>query len=431
MKPATEPAEGIVETTTRRRIIPVSEEQKPPDVWEYLRAIKPQDWAKHIVYVYRTEPGPKVQLFRCTEQITTTPGGQRVPIADEQELEAAITREFGGGTFRLLVKCGPQIVSAGSLEIGAPVRPIRLPIEPVPGANGAGGTPPIIGGDATAVVAGRAFDALSMQERQSAEIGFAAMKTAADVMQRFASGGGGVGGDDLTRQLMAVMIQRMLAPPPDPLDLLTKLLALQAQLNPQRGQDETTAQIMKAALDRLLNPAPTGAPVSATAELVRSLPAIGSQFVEGVRALAEARKAEAQIVAMSRAGVQPPMQPNPQMLPPATQPAPAPTNGAPNVDFVDKKIVEIMQRPGSAEQAADEAMAFIQELDPNALSELAKLGEAGLIQFFHSRPLLKPATANMPRLIEFIRAFLRIYAEDEAKAQGAQGANPPGKPLPN
>lgn len=98
------------------------------------------------------------------------------------------------------------------------------------------------------------------------------------------------------------------------------------------------------------------------------------------------------------------------------------------MDFVERKIVEIFQRPMlSAEQAADEAMAFLDELDKGAVAQLAAMGEQGLLEFFHRRPLLKPATNNPGRLVEFIRAFLKMHAEDLAEA----GKEPPKPALPN
>lgn len=100
------------------------------------------------------------------------------------------------------------------------------------------------------------------------------------------------------------------------------------------------------------------------------------------------------------------------------------------MDFVDKKIIEILQRPVSAEQAADDAMAFLSALDASALDQLSLLGEGGMLAFFQSRPILKAATNNMPRLVEFIRAFLKMHAEDKA-AEAAGQPPPKGAQLPN
>jgi hypothetical protein len=446
LKPAAEPTDsGIVETRTTRRIIPVSEAQdsKTPELWEYLRALPQQDWPRHMVYGYRIEPGPKVQIFRCSEPQLTMPSGRRVPIADEQELEYAITQEFGGGVFRFLVKKGPQIITAGNMEIGAPARAIRIPVDTQAPNNGTGPqiVPPYSEASATAQVAGRAMDALTMQERQSAEIGFTAMRTAAEVMQRFASPGQPNSQDDMLRQVLTELresrrgmsLQEIIASASSVIALLKELGILGGNANPMVGQ------VMEIAMKRLLEPpVASGSPVNTGTALVQMLPALGNQFVEGIREFAKVRESEARIIALQRGTAMPPAQ-NPQVLPPVA-PNGAPPNGAqppanggaPSVEFVDRKIVEFLKAPNlSADQAADEAMGFLETLDANAVAQLASLGETGLLQLFTSRPILREATSNMPRLVEFIRAFLRMHAEDVAAEHVQAAAQPAKPPLPN
>ena len=437
MKPATDPQEnGVIETTTRRRVIPASDLQdsKTPDLWDYLRTIGHADWPRHIVYGYRIEPAPKVPIFKCTEPIVVMPNGQRIPIADEEELEFALLQNFGGGVFRLLVKKGPMMVTAGNLAINAPPRAITIPIDTGQPTGNNGST--MMSGD-TAQIANKAIDTIAGAEHQAVRIGIDALSSAANIMRTMGEGRPQAG-DDLMRQFMAVMMQRMLQPPPDPLDLLTKLLALQAQLNPGRTQDETTAAIMKTALDRLLNPAPAGSPVNTGTALVQMLPALGNQFVEGIREFAKVRESEARIIAIQRGAPMPPGV-NPQVLPPVP-PNGAPPNGAqppanggaPSVEFIDRKIVEFLKAPNlSVEQAADEVMAFLETLNPDAVTQLAGLGETRLLQLFTERPILREACNNMPRLVEFIRAFLRMHAEDVAAEHAQAVTPPPAKPLPN
>jgi len=433
VKPATEtPSPETVETVTRRRVIPANqshEDEKTPDLWEYVRSIgklDPSAWQKHIIYLYRVEPAPSIPLQKCTSAFFTMPNGQQVPVSDQEEVEFALAQHYGGGVFRIIVKCGAQWVTQARIPINTQPRAITIPLSEAGQSGVSGISGPMTDASATAQVAGRAMDALTAQERQSAEIGFRAMETAANVMQRFSTGGGSQ--DDLTKQFMAVMMQRMLQPPPDLLELLTKLLAVVNQLSPQGKTDDLVGTVIKAGLDRILNPAPTGAPVSASAELVRQLPQIGSQVAESLREFRMAREAEARIVAMQRTGVvaaQPqPARPAPQMIPPAQ---PAPSNGAPTMDFVLGKVLEIFQRPTSAAQAADDALAFLDPLDDGKVVEqLAQLGETGLMALFQAQPILKPATSNTPRLVEFIRAFLKMHAEDvQAAAIESQKAAPP------
>lgn len=102
--------------------------------------------------------------------------------------------------------------------------------------------------------------------------------------------------------------------------------------------------------------------------------------------------------------------------------------GAPSLEFIEQRIVELMRAPVSAEEAADHALEFLHTLDgdnpqpgKSYVLQLASAGETGLLQLFNMRPILKQATTNTPRLLEFIRAFLKLHAEDE-KAQ-AEEAN--------
>lgn len=434
VKPAAEPNDsGVVETVTRRRIVPAQDPQnaQTPDLWDYLRTIPAQEWAKHMVYVYRVEPPPAIALLKTANQYLPMPGGTQVSLSDEDEVQFAMSQHYGGGTYRIIVKKGAQWVTQGRFTLGGPYKAITIPIDtgtPTPGAPSVLPT----GADSTAMIAGKAIDTIAGQEHQAVNLGLGMMTTAANVIKSFTDGRPGAS-NDLMQQFMAIAMQRMLTPPPDPLDILTKLFAVMQQLNPQRTQDETTTQIMKTALDRLLNPQPTGAPVNGAAELVRQLPAIGGQFVEGLKAFAQAREAEARIVAMQRGNGAPGVM-SPQVIlpavPPSTQPAANPAPGAgPTMEFVEQKIIEILRQPISAEQAADDVMTFLQTLDAASLDKLAELGEGGIIALFNARPILKQATNNMPRLVEFVRNFLRMYAEDHAaEGQGTAAAKPP---LPN
>lgn len=100
------------------------------------------------------------------------------------------------------------------------------------------------------------------------------------------------------------------------------------------------------------------------------------------------------------------------------------------MEFIEEKIVEILRHPISAEQAADDAMTFLGALDARIVNQFAMLGESGIVALFQSRPVLKQATNNMPRLVEFIRAFLRMHAEDQA-VEATPGTPPKPQTLPN
>lgn len=443
MKPATEPAPGeIVETRTTRRVVPLSDPEngKTPELWPYLAAIAPHDWSRHIVYGYRTEPAPKVPIFKCSETHLQMPNGQRVPIADEQELEFALLHNFGGGTFRILVKRGPQIITAGSISINAPARPITISAD---GQNGNGGATvtPSNDGSSAATVAGRAFDALTTQERNQAAIGFEAMRTTVDLNSKLAETISRLNGpsnqppsemDQAFRMMQLKMFEKMLdrmdAPAPSGI----------------AGIDSgMIGRFMSTVIERGLNPpvASNGGSVSGVAAIAGVLPQVlsyGAQIAAEVRMKAEAER-DTVIAARSpqppQMQAQPP-QPRPQVLPPSA-PAPAPNSngannmGAPSIEFIETRIIQILQQPISADEAADAVLMYLHTTDgpevkkgDGSVEQLAKLGENGLVQLFQFRPKLKPATGNMPRLLEFIRAFLKLYAEDQEGEQQPPTAPP-------
>lgn len=454
MKPETAPTIGqAVETTTIRRIVPAqstSGEPKTPDLWDYLAEVeRTNDWDRHIIYVHRVDPTPSVPVQKC-QRYFWTPDNQQIPVFDQQEMEFALLKHFGGKRFRLMVKRGAQLMCTGHIFVDAPPRsfPVPADVQPLPnsGSQITGMSTP---GSEMAAIAGKAMDTVASQEKEAVSIGLQAMATAANVVKSFANGNGE--GSELDRALKQAMINRLLAPPPpapDPMDQLVKILTVVQTLNTVTGAGGGSGmpagmveKILNLAFEKLINPQPAGAPVSASAELMRQLPQLGTSVVEGLREFARAREAEANIVAMSRGQnlVRPagPVAPNPQVIPPVTpssMPAPG-GNGAPTMDFVEQKLVEILAQPVSAEQAADDALAFLSPLDPRAVEMLANLGEKGLLELFTKRPILSKACSNMPRLVEFIRAFLRMYAEDLAAAHAAPPSTAPTPggtpPLPN
>jgi hypothetical protein len=443
VKPEAAPTSGeVVETRTTRRILPVpnSEESKTPEFWAYVRAILQADWSKHMVYLYRVEPKPSVAIQRTGNSFLTMPNGQQVSLADQEELEFALAANYGGGIFRLIVKKGPQWVTQERLEIGGPVRALQIPApensQQQPGVN------QNQYGDAATAISMKAIDTVAGAEHTAVRIGIDALGAAANIVRSFGEGRPTApsSSDQMMQQFMAAMIARMSV---DPMQQFMQMLAFMKEINGVfsgggNGGNGLPAdmmqQFMKAMFEKFMNPTPAGSPVNTGAALVQMLPAIGNQFVEGLREFAKVRENEAKIIAMQRSGMPAPPQPNPQVLPPSAPNGaqPQPANGAPSVEFVDRKIIEFIKAPNlSAEQAADEAMSFLDSLDPHAVAQLSSLGEPGLLQLFSSRPILQQATSNMPRLVEFIRAFLRMHAEDVASEQGQAATQPQKPPLPN
>ena len=441
-----EPGSTVKTTVITRQQLPAAESAQAPDLFDYLQAIKPADWANHVIYVYRSDPPPQIPINKCGE-LFLCPDNTTVRLADLEELELALSRYYGGGRYRFIVKRGSQRVTQGNLQIGGPTKNIQPmdvtandPRAPQSNSN----TSMPTGESSTAAVAARGFDALVNQERQGAEIGFRAMQTAAEVMQRFATPQNGNGNEsEIDRALKAAMIQRMLA---DPFDSILKFATVVIPLLKDMGIlgggggggqfADVLQKIAGVAVERALNPAPAGAPVSASAEMMRMLPTIGTAAVEGIREWRLGMEAQAKAIEISQRGPvavnRPPAGSNPQVLPPVTangqgQPQPNPAPGAQpvgelSVELVEHRIVDVLKANVPAADAAADIYHFIQVgQGPNGvfIAQLVSLGEAGLVQLFTTRPILQPmAKLNMPRTLEFIRAFLKYAAEE--------GTPPPG-----
>lgn len=422
MKPATDALKSgqSVETVTRQRIIPTdaSKERSTPELWQYLESLDAkgeEEWDRHIIYIYRIDPTPSVPVEKCGRYMAVGDGSQ-VSLADKEEVEFALAKKYGGRIFRLIVKRGSERVTQDRVYVDAPPKPI------VPPDFSNGNSPmvlPLTESSAMADVSKRAMETIAGQEHQAIAIATNALSATATMVQRLAQQPQSQG-DDITRQFMAAAMARLLAPPPDPLQQLSALLALVREMNGGGGGagNPVLNKVLDTAVEKLLNPSPSGPVSSAGAELVRTLPSVASHVTDGLREWRLGMEAQRDAAATMR-GVpgRPPAPPGTLLTSP--QPNPAPVEGqvaAPSLEFIESKIVEIMKQPVSADEAALDALAFLDTMDARLVPQLTASGESGLITLFNTRPVLKPATANMPRLLEFIRAFLRLHAEHEADA---------------
>ena len=463
MKTATDIPEfgRTVEKTTVTRVIPAdlsTGERKTPDFFEYIEKLLPAEWQrhpKHTLYIYRRHGDsgsgtPLEKLFG----FFPLPNQDPVPLNDREELETVIAQKYGGGTYRLVLKKGSERITEGRITIDGPPKNTRPGIldtvseenQSSPGGNGSSSS------DASTDVAKTAMHIVANQDAEAMRIGMSALHNAADVVQRFSSSIGapapaaGNPMDELTRQFMHVMVQKMLNPP-DPLELIKTVVALMGSLN-ANGGNPMVDKIINGALDRFMNApavAPGGGPVSTGAALVGQLPQIASYVTEAVREWrvgSEAQLHTAQIMANSG---RPPALPAPGTVQPAptgrplpitqaTQlnpaPAVAPTAeaqvmpaGTPSLEFIESKIVEILKKQISADDAADEVLSFLDLMAPTMVDQLAACTEAQLVQLFQARPVLRQYH-DLARLQEFVRSFLK-FANDNGPATGVIDTSKP------
>lgn len=429
----------VVRTTTTQILPadPVPPERKMVDFWKYIEALKPEDWSRHIVYIYRTEPrvsnytdGPSV-LEKSTGYLEVRPG-LTIPFNSQEEVELAIKEKHGGKAFRLILKRGSERIAEAKISNDMP--PKFPPVGMSTMSADLPGAPVSTSTDATADVAKTAMATMAGQDRAAIEIANSVLRSSADMVQRLAQGPQNGAGDDLTRQVMTALINKALNPP-DPLELITRILPLinRPSGSPAAGVD----RLMDAAIERFLSPSASGPVASAGAELVRQLPSVAgyvTQAIQHWRAGMEAQRDTAAIMTRTPSAAAAPPQPVPRQLPPtilpqqppqpAAQPEAAGGNPLP-LEFIETKIMEILNEGNPEDDAADDTLTFLNRLDPQLIAYLFSLGEAGLLQLFQQQPLLRPALTNMPRLTKFIKEFIKLAggsAEEPPAGPGAPAA---------
>lgn len=406
-----------------------------PEFWGYLESLKPEDWENHICYIYRIEPRMQeassgtygsTALEKIVGTLEIRPGVS-IPFNNREEVELGIREKWGGKTFRLFLKRGSERISECRVMNEFPP---KYPPTGAIASNPFAGSPssPMIStteSSNTADVAKTAIASIAGQEARATDVAIRALTGAAEVVTRLASADKPQPSamDQALQAIMVRMLEKSMTPS-DPLAEITRIAELVKVLTPAPAPAAAPSsssgnpmidQIMQAALERILNPATVAGPVAtASAELVRSLPTVASYIVDGIREWrigAEAQRDTAAIIngAPPRPGAPP--APAPRALPqsPPT-PAPAPGGQQPviNIEFIESKILEIFNEGAPAEDAADDTLTFLDRLAPELITTLSAQGESGLLNLFQTRPNLRPATNNMPRLVEFIRAFLRL-----------------------
>lgn len=463
----------VLEKTTRTRIIPdnIRSQATAPEFWDYISRQRLPD-PDHLLYVYLQRDNRNIPYGTYTSHFPLR-DGKLVPIDDQEAMEAAIQARFGGGIWRLILKSGRQRICETRIFTGdGPTLPPPTDAGELQAmrnaGNGSNGNAFMHQGEnGTAQIASKAIDVLAGQEHQAVNLGLGMMTTAADVMKRFAerTNAEGVPGApaagpevDLRNALTQALVARLAM---DPMQQFAQMAAFLRELNNGNsngggggvGRQMEDFRSMLGFARELLGGSAGPSPASTGAAIVNVLPGIVSAGVDIARAWQVGKEAERDAVAlathqpagrpMPAAGhgapnvlVHSPFNPPPRpVLPPRppvedrnTNPAPmspAPAAGAgniipPSTEFIEAKIVELLRLPIPAEESASRALEFLYTLSgPNPavsyVTQLTVLGETGLVNLFHMRPTLKPATEDMARLLEFIRSFLKFAAEEEAE----------------
>lgn len=457
--PAVTPEEHVVtKTTTIREVLPSNEgsppgQRKTPEFFEFVRSIPEDKMSEYMIYLYRVEPG-RVQIDHTPGRSFDVPGYGIVPVLDLEAIETVVTNEFGGGVYRLI--CTKR--SSGEWQTQVNFRIDLPPRNVVPWFVKRGENKPNQDGkpgqqyDPATAIASQAIQTIASRESEAIGLGLRMMDSAAGHILRANQP------DDIIKQIQAAMLTKALNPP-DPIEQMSRFMELQSRLNPNngngnRGGDDLNLDRFRSMISFVREFTGPGSPaVSVGAEIVRSVTNMVPSVVDGIREWRIGKEAERDAIAIAHsyppprppapAGVRPPQvlppvnptQPNPTQpvqpgvaVPPAS--VPPPNGGAPTIEFIEAKILEMIRMPVSAEEAASRTLEFLENLagdnpppDQDYVTQLTALGETGLVQLFQARPNLMPATNNTGRLLEFIRAFLRYHAQDLADERTAARPN--------
>jgi hypothetical protein len=441
----------VVETVSRKRIIPPSELQseqtgrKTPDFWEFLEAMTPDMWASdYILYILREDPKPSLYggtntLEKCPGYIAM-PDGTRQPLNSREDVELAIKQKYGGKAFRLILKKGSngERICEGKCMNEAPVR--------MPDVNGyPNPAHPLTGAPATdASVASKAIDAMASQQPDAVRLAMDVLSRASEIVMRQAQAQPAATTTPdqsslLNQTILQSLITKALAPPPDPFEMFLRFKDIMAP--PATSGVKETLELVTSLRNSGLFPAGSGK--TSLLDLGREvIPTIATTAREAVHEWRLGVEAQVRGLELSRGiNPQPPAVP-PQPIaaaPAATPPAAAtpqtggnePPSGEPPFDWLAMKIVDILREPSySIDEAVDETLSFLyrahapivaQLLDPPKLNAQLAAGEQGLLMLFQHHPVLKQIPVN-PRLAEFIKKF--VVAAKEAEAERMAGAKP-------
>jgi hypothetical protein len=433
-----------VKTTTFQEVlasaVPQKERESLP-FWDYIASLKPEEYGRHIAYVYRwLENGDTAASAKLT-----------LPF-DEFGLKEAV----GGGSFRIILKNGAQIVKRIEKVVieGKPKNPDDAPAASIVQSGSRGELSELV------LVMNRQTDllerVLARQDRSPlVEEGVrSAIGLQADV---FRTGVEAVRGtltatspapsanplDELTRTFLQAAITKMLNPA-DPIEAFSKMATAFSALNlGGGGSPNIGVEIVKQIGSALPHIAQFGITYTqAQLELARAHNAGRTINVS----------AQPATTAAPAAGQPPPIRANADdnrnagtALPAAAATSSAPSPGAssstaaspapppqggdvqpPNLEWVEQKIAQIiMNQELSVSEAASEAMTYLQIEAPNVLKQIGSDQSGRTIEWlFANRPILMQVPKN-PRLTEFTAKFLELYAQSEAEQPALPEPPPP------
>jgi hypothetical protein len=211
----------IEETTTVKKMVPEAEPPAPeerPDVFTYMRSLKPAEWDNHIGYLYRLEPSaalPGLGGYLCK---FTNP-------IDVEEIKA----KYGGRKFKIMLSRGQTLLYRAEFIIEAPPK-LDSTREAAPNGNGSPGMPT---SDAASIVR-EAFGLFreEMKNRMEAEGGQPASNKIVEMMSA---------ASDRAME----MITKQVPPTANPAAQLKDMIGVMKELGIAGGGQNTVVETIK------------------------------------------------------------------------------------------------------------------------------------------------------------------------------------------
>lgn len=447
----------IVESVTRKRLVTQAELEKEqkgnttPNFWDFIESMTDEMWAgDFMLYIYREDPKPSnYGGSNCLEKcpgFMIMPNGVRLKMDSREDVELAIKEKWGGKAFRLILKKGRERLTEGKCMNDAPPKypdtaasmyqQNPLPNAPAPGSS-------------SDVVATRAMDLVANNNPQIMTVAMDAIARAADLVARHNPQPPAAPSLDseLDRALRQAMLQKFLAPPPDPFEMLVKFKQLMGDSGggASSSMNSIVDKFLTVAAERVFNPVPAATGRTTLLDIGREfIPVLGTVMHEyRLSREADARITEIQRSAMPPQAVPAVPQQNPPALP-ATMPAPAATPAAaapqapaaPTMTFpqIEAHIAGIISNVEfTTDEAVDEVLAFLYNTDPRlvglllnppSLDPRLKTGKDGLMQLCTYEAPFKACLSNVPRLSEFLDKFIVAATEEEANQARLRAAAP-------
>lgn len=402
------PGTAVKQTIVTETIPGQESNSRSYDPFEYMENLKPGEWSDtHLAYIYRTEP----PVFRGGNEPVYV-GKYGAPFGIEQ-----LQTDFGGGRFRILIRDGASRKADGKVQVAGTPRDLsRTQMEFAPGQPGTNQAE--TAGATSSSVVTQAMNMVSNPAVQNAQV--EVMKNAATAsiemirqstpaqpsMKELLEIAKSLNGDQKSfletpfgailiagaTALVTTLVNRLAAPPTDPLDQIIKMGEVMSKFGGGSSSSDWKAALVDAA-PKLAVAVKDGLHelrLGAEAQQRGALPPAPPITVQPT-AQPPAPPPGTNVVQM----------PNPPAQPPLPGAAAAPPMEVP-VQFIWQKIYEMLQ---DGESTGEEIGEFLDQLAPGFIAEMKAYTIDQITAYVQANPAIAQI-AQHPRFRQCLTELL-------------------------